>query len=122
MSTIYQSLVKGMHQKFGISYEDLPNFTEEERIFRIAAMQEELDEYEASLERVDELDALVDLAVFLFGTVERMGLESVFEEAYRRVMASNLQKELGPNNKRGGFSLDLQKPADFKSADLTDLV
>ena len=48
MSTIYQSLVKGMHQKFGISYEDLPNFTEEERIFRIAAMQEELDEYEAS--------------------------------------------------------------------------
>jgi predicted HAD superfamily Cof-like phosphohydrolase len=114
MSTIYQSLVKGMHQKFGISYEDLPNFTEEERIFRIAAMQEELDEYEASLERVDELDALVDLAVFLFGTVERMGLESVFEEAYRRVMASNLQKELGHN--------DLQKPADFKSADLTDLV
>lgn len=118
---MYLRLIKEMHAKFNINDGQVV-FTEREKKFRIAALREEIDEYEEAEVLEDELDALVDLSVFLFGTVERMGFADVFDEAYLRVMESNMQKILGPNNKRGSFSLDLQKPADFTPVNLSDLV
>jgi predicted HAD superfamily Cof-like phosphohydrolase len=85
-------------------------------------MREEIDEFEAATDHHDQLDALVDLIVFAFGTVERAGYSAAFDEAFNRVMDSNMTKTVGPNQKRGSFSLDLRKPADFKPADLSDLV
>jgi hypothetical protein len=121
-SDIYMHLVKEMYKKFGIDYKSLPT-QQNEKNFRIAALQEELDEFsDAEPNTADELDALVDMAVFLFGTVERLNYTEAFPEAYRRVMVSNMSKELGPNNKRGSFEIDIRKPEGFKPADLEDLV
>ena len=105
-------LIKLMHQKFGISNSEGPTrLSDEERSFRIIAMQEELDEFIASESLVDEYDALLDLIVFAMGTLERMGLP--FYSGFKEVMACNMSKSLGGNAKRGDFQLDLVKPADF---------
>ncbi len=111
--------VRAMHHKFNIV--NLP-FSKEEKQFRIAAMQEELNEYIEATEPADELDALVDLLVFTLGTVDRQGWSHVLDEAFRRVMHSNMTKEIGKNQKRGNFQLDLVKPEGFKPANLDDLV
>jgi hypothetical protein len=65
---------------------------------------------------------MVDLVVFALGTVERMGLLDVFEPAYNRVMAANMQKHLGGNAKRGNFQIDLIKPKGWEAPVLSDLV
>tara|TARA_B110000858_G_scaffold198522_1_gene266171 strand:- start:10033 stop:10392 length:360 start_codon:yes stop_codon:yes gene_type:complete len=113
--------IEEMHDKFGISHtgEDLSS---EERLFRIGAMLEELSEFTVAKTKEDELDALVDLVVFALGTAERIGFAEVFEEAFDRVMVSNMSKTLGANNKRGSFKADLVKGPDFKPATLTDLI
>lgn len=114
--------ITNMHKKFGIDHKSQPTFCEDERRFRIAAMLEEIGEYVSANTKEEELDSLVDLVVFALGTAERMGFGGVFLEAYNRVMESNLSKEVGPNNKRGGFRLDLKKGPDWKPATLNDLV
>ena len=110
------NLVKMMHNKFGITSEKVP-FSEEEKKFRICAMQEELDEYKEAETKEDQLDALVDLVVFAMGTAERQGMLEVFDEAFKRVMIANCKKE-----KRGSFQLDLVKPEGWTAPDLSDLV
>ena len=49
-----------MHEKFNISADHI-EFSENEKKFRIVAMQEELYEYEEANTPEDNLDALVDL-------------------------------------------------------------
>jgi predicted HAD superfamily Cof-like phosphohydrolase len=115
------NLVKMMHTKFGITSEEVP-FSEEEKKFRICAMQEELDEYKEAETKEDQLDALVDLVVFAMGTAERQGMLEVFDEAFKRVMLANCKKEIGQNQKRGSFQLDLVKPEGWTAPDLSDLV
>lgn len=97
-------------------------FSPEEKQFRLAALQEELDEYRDATTPEDELDALVDLMVFALGTVDRQGWADVFDRAFARVMAANMAKVVGPNQKRGGFALDLQKPEGWEAPCLKDLV
>ena len=118
----YQRRIRWMHEHFGIDRSVVDTFSPEEKRFRIAAMREEIDEFEAATDHHDQLDALVDLIVFAFGTVERAGYAEVFGEAFTRVMDSNMTKTVGPNQKRGSFALDLRKPDDFKPANLSDLV
>lgn len=113
--------IKKMHKKFGITFEEV-KFSKEEKLFRTMAMQEELDEYKAAKKPEDELDALVDLVVFALGTAERQGWLDVFEEAYDRVMFANMMKEVGKNQKRGSFALDLVKPKNWKAPCHKDLV
>lgn len=115
------NLVKQMHTKFGITSEQVP-FSKTEKEFRICAMQEELDEYKEAETKEDELDALVDLVVFAIGTAERQGMLEVFDEAFKRVMIANCKKEIGQNQKRGSFQLDLVKPEGWTAPDLSDLV
>jgi predicted HAD superfamily Cof-like phosphohydrolase len=107
------NLVKTMHEKFGIDNRSgACRLKDEERTFRIAALQEELDEFKESTTLIDDYDALLDLIVFAMGTIERMGLP--FAAGFEQVMICNMTKELGPNNKRGGFKADLRKPEGFK--------
>lgn len=108
-----------MHKHFKIS--DVA-FSLEEKQFRIAAMKEELQEYIDAINPEDELDALVDLIVFALGTVDRQGWSNVFDTAFNRVMVANMAKQVGPQQKRGSFALDLVKPEGWEPADLTDLV
>lgn len=117
----FLEMAKQLHIKFGITNEQLA-FSAGEKKFRIACMQEELDEYVEATTRADELDALVDLAVFLLGTAERQGMLDVFEEAWKRVHKANMAKELGPNEKRENFSVDLFKPEGWEAPELGDLV
>lgn len=116
---MYQYLVRTMHIRFGI---DKVPFSPAEKQFRITAMQEELDEYAEATTPHDELDALVDLIVFALGTVDRQQWTTVFDEAFNRVMQANLNKQLGPNTKRGSFQLDLVKPEGWQPPTLEDLV
>ena len=55
-----------MHRKFAIDSRCRPDFTEDERRFRIAAMLEELGEYVSANTKEEELDSLVDLVIFAF--------------------------------------------------------
>lgn len=113
----YMQHIRLMHDKFDIN----GAFSDEEKQFRYACMLEEVNEYLEAKTREDELDALVDIAVFLFGTVDRMALTDVFYRAYVRVMKANLDKVVGPNTKRGGYQRDLQKPEGWIPPDLSDL-
>jgi len=115
LKRIYQ-----MHSKFKMTPGHVP-FSQEEKKFRIACMQEELDEYKEANTFEDELDAIVDLVVFALGTSCRQDTLHVFETAFDRVMDANMKKKLGPNNKRGSFHLDLVKPEEWKAPDLSDL-
>lgn len=124
MSESENSMIRAiakMHLKFGITSRHL-KWSEDEKDFRLLAMQEELDEYMNAETKEEELDALIDLIVFAMGTAERQGFLEVFEEAFMRVMRANCNKELGTNAKRGNFEIDLVKPEHWKSPILTDLV
>ena len=114
--------IEDMHTKFGITNSDMPTFSQEEKTFRIAAMLEEVEEYACAETIDDELDAIIDLIVFALGTLERQGLFPVAEEAFNRVMVANCNKELGPNTKRGSFSLDLVKPERWTAPQFRDLL
>ena len=114
-----------MHVKFGLEQDERPqDLTPEEKAFRIVAMREEIAEYEAADALEDILDALVDLQVFLLGTVHRHGMHEVFTEAFNRVMAANLAKELAGTSEasKRGFARDLVKPEGWVAPDLKDLV
>ncbi len=110
-----------MHLKFGITSRHM-KWTDEEKDFRIVAMQEELDEYMDAKTKEDELDALLDLVIFAMGTAERQGMLEVFEEGFMRVMRANCNKTVGKNAKRGNFQIDLVKPEHWKAPVLTDLI
>ena len=114
--------VKGMHTQFGIASENLPTFSQEEKTFRIMAMLEEVEEYACAETIDDELDALLDLIVFAIGTLERQGLLPIAEKSFNRIMMANCNKELGPNTKRGSFSLDLVKPKRWVAPQFRDLL
>lgn len=125
-------LVEKMHAKFGVKTPSSDSEHEraeflESMLFRVTAIGEELNEFQRAIlknSRVDQLDALVDLAVFLFGTAQLLGWDSEdFDEAFRRVMESNLAKEVvsSSNPSKRGYRLDLIKPEGWKSADLTDI-
>lgn len=112
MDSRLMALVKAMHTKFELANTTGPCVLDaEEKKFRIAALREEIQEYEdAEHDLVKQYDALLDLIVFAVGTLERQGLPLL--PGFEAVMRKNMQKEVGQNgNKRGGFKRDLVKPA-----------
>jgi len=103
--------VKKMHQKFGLQNNvGVTHLSDEEKKFRIVALREEIDEYEAATDLVNEYDALIDLMVFAVGTFERQGFP--LQEGFDAVMACNMKKELAGSseNSKRGFKRDLVKP------------
>ena len=110
MESRLMGLVKAMHKKFGLENATGPvQLSHEEKLFRVAALQEELDEYGDATDLVDQYDALLDLIVFAVGTLERQGFPLL--EGFTAVMEANMKKEVGQNgDKRGGFKRDLVKP------------
>lgn len=105
------TLVKDMHNKFGLANNDGPtSLTSEEKAFRIVALREEIKEYEDTNELVDEYDALIDLMVFTVGTFERQGFP--LQLGFEAVMKRNMMKELAGSaeSSKRGFKRDLVKP------------
>jgi len=123
---IYTDLVKQMHTQYGIQNNNRPShLSAEEKDFRVACLQEELREYRESTTLEDELDSILDLIVFAFGTLERQGMLEIAEEAYKRIMKANMAKELGGTKQREGtpaFAIDLKKPAGWVAPNFDDLL
>jgi predicted HAD superfamily Cof-like phosphohydrolase len=117
--------VARFHMKFGQAYVGPPqHLDEEERVFRLKCLREEVQEYEDADNLEGELDALVDLIYFALGTAYRHGFHE-FREAWRRVHAKNMTKRLvikEGESKRGHDRYDIVKPEGFVPADLSDLV
>lgn len=115
------SIIKQQHRHFGISYDDAPRSLDPaEENFRIACMLEEISEFVLASDIEAKYDALLDLIVFAAGTCERMGLP--ITPGLTEVVRANLQKRLGPNNKRGSFSIDLQKPDGWTAPNLQGIL
>ena len=120
--------IADFHFKFKQGYAGSPRFLDRETFeFRFHFMLEELIELRAAYLQRDmtkALDALVDLDYVLKGTVHQMGLDQVFPEAWRRVQAANMLKELAgtPERSKRGNPMDIIKPPGWAAPDFSDLV
>ena len=85
-----------MHTKFGVN-EKVREFDKEKLVkfleFRVAFLQEELDEMKSATNADDVVDALIDLCVVAIGTLDAFDVES--DEAWNRVHNANMAKEVG---------------------------
>ena len=93
--------IADMHTKFGVNEkvrefdkEKLQKFLE----FRIAFLQEELDEMKSAKNADDVVDALIDLCVVAIGTLDSFEVNS--DEAWNRVHHCNMMKEVGIKESR----------------------
>ena len=90
--------VKDFHEKFGLPTGEHDCLTASQAVaeFRLAFMQEELDEFEeASLnsDRVKMFDALLDLAYVVYGTALFMGITPAqWGEGMAAVQKANMSK------------------------------
>ena len=117
--------MKVMHQKFGVNkwmqaeqqsdveFKRLNKFMQ----FRLAMMQEELDETKKAFEQKDApemVDGIIDLCVFAIGTLEAFGVDA--NKAWDEVYKANMSKEVGVKEGRPNpLGLpDLVKPEDWQ--------
>lgn len=122
--------IKAFHEKFGLEYSGPPRLLFEDMSrFRVAFMQEELDEYKKSISgsdsvatRCDAFDALIDLVYVALGTCYLHGFP--FPEGWRRVQQANMAKIRvdRPENSKRGSSFDVVKPLGWQPPDHTELV
>jgi predicted HAD superfamily Cof-like phosphohydrolase len=114
------------HEKYGLAYNGPPReLPVELSHFRQKFLQEELDEYKKCSEEGDlegQFDALVDLAVVLFGTAILQGLP--FEAGWHRVMEANNKKVRATkaSDSKRNSTFDIVKPEGWQSPVLSDLL
>lgn len=110
--------ISDMHTKFGVNEkvrefdkEKLQKFLE----FRIAFLQEELDEMKSATNGDDVVDALIDLCVVAIGTLDAFDVHAY--EAWDRVHKANMAKEVGikPSRPNPLGLPDLIKPEGWQS-------
>ena len=115
----YQDILD-FHAKFQVPLADKPTLLQGEALkFRIDFLQEELDELkkahvDGNLE--DALDALIDLAVVLYGTAQFMGFSvEAWGEAWGEVHRANMSKErcTDASQSKRGTALDIRKPKNW---------
>ena len=107
-----QSTITKAYEKYGLAYDGPPrHLSYEEKAYRIACLQEEINEFAEAETLVDQYDAVLDLIVFAVGTLYRMGMP--LQEGFDAVMACNLQKEPGNNPHKSD-----KARAEYKGVDL----
>jgi predicted HAD superfamily Cof-like phosphohydrolase len=106
--------VKEFHRKFGVPVRERPQLlNEDEHLYRLRFLREELDEFHEAYEAGDlvkAFDALLDLAYVVHGTAIMMGLP--WQEGWDHVQRANMMKRRvvnGAESKRGS-ELDVVKP------------
>jgi predicted HAD superfamily Cof-like phosphohydrolase len=110
-----------LHAKFGDKPALVAAMTPEVRRayyeFRMAFLQEELDELRSAETAEDVVDAVIDLCVVAVGTLHAFGVDA--REAWRRVQEANMAKSPGSNpNRPNKFGLpDLIKPDGWQAPD-----
>lgn len=70
------------------------------------------------------LDALVDMQYVLSGTINALGMRTVFNEAFMRVHHANMRKVLATTRRdsKRDSPHDIVKPEGWEKPDLSDLV
>ena len=71
------------------------------------------------------LDAFVDYAYVLFGTIYLAGMAPIFQQAWNEVHRKNMQKERASEanpSKRGANQFDIVKPPGWTPPDHTALI
>ena len=112
--------LRAFHKKFDLEYDGPPRYLQDQ-MNRTKYMGEELDEYDQAISDGDlagQLDALVDLIYFAFGTVYLHGFSII--EAWKRVHHANMQKICVPDKSTGKSGV--HKPEGWKPPFLGDLV
>ncbi len=118
--------VREFHKAFEQTLNDKPTLLSsiDDILLRYELGKEELKEYfDASIDNdlVEVLDALVDQAYILFGTVNAHGLQEQFIKAFDLVHANNMSK-LDENGKvLKNEAGKVIKPANFIPVDLKQL-
>lgn len=118
MSTDWVRDINYMHEHFG-QRERYNEFTDEEREkflqFRIAFLQEELDELKENHDNPEEVvDALIDLCVVAIGTMDAYDIDA--HKAWNEVLKANMKKQPGikPGRPNPLKLPDLMKPAGWE--------
>ncbi len=103
------------YEKYGLAYNGPPrHLSYEEKAYRIACLQEEINELAEADTLVDQYDAILDCIVFAVGTLYRMGMP--LQEGFDAVMKANMSKVPGNNphktdERRAAYrGTDLVKP------------
>ena len=123
MSTNWFKDMQEMHAKYGVDkWMDKEKTSDWSRLnkymqFRLAMMQEELDETKAAFNDRDApemVDGIIDLCVFAIGTLEVFGVDAnkAWDEVYRANMAKQVGIKEGRPNPLG--LPDLKKPDDWQ--------
>jgi predicted HAD superfamily Cof-like phosphohydrolase len=119
-------LVKAMHTKFELANTTGPtHLTDEEKLFRARAMQEELNEIRAACligDLEQYFDGIIDLVYVALGAAYLAGLP--FEEGFRRVHEANMKKvrAITAEDSKRGSTYDIVKPAGWEAPVLDDLL
>jgi predicted HAD superfamily Cof-like phosphohydrolase len=122
---VFQDVIN-FHKKYGIQYDGPKRLLPKDLAdFRDARLQEEIDELRWAIGEDDAekmLDAIVDTIYIALGTCHLHGWD--FDEAWRRVHAANMKKELAHKDNPGKYahSADIVKPPGWKAPDLSDLI
>ena len=89
-------LVKQFRKAFKLGISEKPTLIPKAKYdLHYLLLKEEIEEYMDACEagdKVEVLDALVDIAYIMFGAVLEHGMEEVFEDAFQEIHASNMSK------------------------------
>jgi glutaredoxin-related protein len=126
MSMNWAEDMNRMHKTYGVH--KIINEMDKEQLkqflhFRVACIQEELDELKGASKTLlpqldcdpeEVVDALIDICVFAIGTLDLFGVNGY--EAWNQVLMANLNKQIGIKPERPNpFGLpDLIKPDDWE--------
>ena len=123
MSNNWSTDIADMHVKFVVhewfeANKDDPNLMIKYLQFRMAMVQEEVDETRTAMVTGDPeevVDGLIDLCVFAIGTLDVFGVNA--NEAWDKVYNANMAKQPGVKEGRPNpFGLpDLLKPDDWQA-------
>ena len=126
--TQYKDILN-FHEKFKVPLANKPTLLEGEMLkFRIDFLQEELNELKKA--HIDDnleeaFDALLDLAVVLFGTSQIMGFsEEAWNEGWNEVHRANMSKErcTDASQSKRGTALDIFKPIGWQKPNHTPII
>lgn len=88
--------VEEFHKQFDIIVNEKIDISKDNiNKLRLDLLKEELNELETALnqkDKVETLDALIDIQYILLGTILSLGYKNVFDEAFDRVHNSNMTK------------------------------
>lgn len=120
------------HQKFGVPVGERPTqLSQEDFIYRVAFMHEELNELMAAYLQgnlAKQVDALLDLEYVLLGTALWMGLAPIWDQAHDEVQRANMAKMPALTKEQSfmetgrGHKMDVIKPQGWRSPDIEGIL